>query len=210
MNTWDILGRIAQHRVIAIVRERETAAAQRTCQTLIDAGVGVIEVSLTTPGALEVVAGLVERHGSEIVIGVGTALTATDVRLASLAGARLVVTPVFDRETIKAARRHGMVTVVGCVSPTEMLEALTIGADAVKLFPASTWTPKDLKGLLEALPQLPVVPTGGVTSNNAPEWIAAGAAAVGMGSALTRGGPDAARDSYLALQTTLAAGIRPP
>jgi 2-dehydro-3-deoxyphosphogluconate aldolase/(4S)-4-hydroxy-2-oxoglutarate aldolase len=185
--TWDVLQRIAAERLVAIVRRgtREEAAAD--VEALLTAGALVVEVSLTTPGALSVVEQAAATAGPDVVLGVGTVLSAADVRLASLAGARLVVTPTFDPDVVRAARRYGVATVVGCGSASEMLSALSCGADAVKLFPASTWTPADLRGLLQALPQLPVVPTGGVSLEDAPEWVAAGAVAVGIGSALTAG-----------------------
>jgi 2-dehydro-3-deoxyphosphogluconate aldolase/(4S)-4-hydroxy-2-oxoglutarate aldolase len=156
-------------------------------EALLAAGARVVEVSLTTPGALSVVEEAATSAGRDVVLGVGTVLDPTDVRLAHLAGARLIVTPTFDPDVVRCARRYGVASVVGCGSATEMLSALSSGADAVKLFPASTWTPADLKGLLQALPQLPVVPTGGVSLATAADWVAAGAVAVGLGSALSEG-----------------------
>jgi len=118
-------------------------------------------------------------------------------RLAVLAGARLLVTPTLEPEVISTAQRYGAATVIGTATPTEMLRAQSLGADLVKIFPASQWTPKTLADVLQALPQLRCVPTGGVTLDNAPDWIAAGAVAVGIGSALTRGDDPAARVSTL-------------
>lgn len=187
MHSWDVLQRVAQERFVAIVRRTTAEAAAADVEALLAAGARVVEVSLTTPGALAVVERAAATAGPDVVLGVGTVLDPTDVRLAALAGARLVVTPTFDPDVVRSARRHGLASVVGCGSATEMLTALSSGADAVKLFPASAWAPADLAGLLQALPQLPVVPTGGVSLSTAAEWIAAGAVAVGMGSALSEG-----------------------
>jgi len=186
-HTWDVLQHLTEERFVAIVRRPTREAAAADVGALLAAGARVVEVSLTTPGALSVVEQAANSAGPNVVLGVGTVLDCTDVRLAHLAGARLVVTPTFDPDVVRCARRYGVASIVGCGSPTEMLSALSSGADAVKLFPASSWTPADLKGLLQALPQLPVVPTGGVSLASAPEWVAAGAVAVGLGSALSEG-----------------------
>ena len=185
--TWDVLQRVAQERFVAIVRRGSREEAASDVQALLAAGVRVLEVSLTTPGALAVVEEAAATAGPDVVLGVGTVLEPADVRLAHLAGARLVVTPVLDPEVVLRARRLGLATIVGCGSASEMLSALSCGADAVKLFPASTWTPAGLAALLQALPQLPVVPTGGVSLDAAAGWVAAGAVAVGLGSALAAG-----------------------
>jgi 2-dehydro-3-deoxyphosphogluconate aldolase/(4S)-4-hydroxy-2-oxoglutarate aldolase len=187
VKTWEVLQRVADERFVAIVRRPTRGEAACDVEALLSAGARVVEVSLTTPGALSVVEQAVASAGPDVVLGVGTVLDPTDVRLAHLAGARLIVTPTFNPDVVRCARRYGVASVVGCGSATEMLSALSSGADAVKLFPASTWSPADLKGLLQALPQLPVVPTGGVSLATAADWVSAGAVAVGLGSALSEG-----------------------
>jgi len=202
--TWDVLQRVADERFVAIVRRGTREAAAADVAGLLAAGARVVEVSLTTPGALSVVEQAAADAGPEVVLGVGTVLSPTDVRLAQLAGARLVVTPTFDPEVVRCARRYGVASIIGCGSATQMLDALTTGADAVKLFPASSSTPADLEGLLQALPQLPVVPTGGVSLATAADWVAAGAVAVGLGSALTAGDGSATGARVQQLRTRLA------
>jgi 2-dehydro-3-deoxyphosphogluconate aldolase/(4S)-4-hydroxy-2-oxoglutarate aldolase len=187
VRTWDVLQRLAEERFVAIVRRPTEEEAASDVEALLAAGARVVEVSLTTPGALSVIEQAAASARPDVVLGVGTVLDPTDVRLAHLAGARLVVTPTFDPDVVRCARRYGVASVVGCGSATEMLSALSSGADAVKLFPASTWSPADLRGLLQALPQLPVVPTGGVSLATAADWVSAGAVAVGLGSALSDG-----------------------
>ena len=208
MSTWDVLQRVADERFVAIVRRPTRAAAAADVEALLAAGARVVEVSLTTPGALSVVEQAATSAGPEVVLGVGTVLDPTDVRLAHLAGARLIVTPTFDAEVVRCARRYGVASIVGCGSATEMLTALSSGADAVKLFPASTWTPADLQGLLQALPQLPVVPTGGITLDTAADWVAAGAVAVGLGSALSEGAVAETGPRLEQLRARLAAAAR--
>jgi 2-dehydro-3-deoxyphosphogluconate aldolase/(4S)-4-hydroxy-2-oxoglutarate aldolase len=141
---WDVLQRVADERFVAIVRRPTQEEAASDVEALLAAGARVVEVSLTTPGALSVVEEAATSAGRDVVLGVGTVLDPTDVRLAHLAGARLIVTPTFDPDVVRCARRYGVASVVGCGSATEMLSALSSGADAVKLFPASTWTPADL------------------------------------------------------------------
>jgi len=158
------------------------------------AGIDVVEVALTTPGGLEVIETLADEtrnvdpggaHPVGRIIGAGTVLDATTARLAVLAGAQLLVTPALMEEVIEVGHRYGVVTVIGCATPTEMLRATTLGADLVKIFPASLWTPALLADVLAALPQLECLPTGGVSPDTAADWITAGAVAVGIGSALT-------------------------
>jgi 2-dehydro-3-deoxyphosphogluconate aldolase / (4S)-4-hydroxy-2-oxoglutarate aldolase len=191
---------IADEQVIGIVRAARAEDAATSARTLIDAGLRVVEVSLTTPGALEVISGLVAEYGEDVVIGAGTVLDPESARLAVLAGARLLLSPTLSTEVVQAGHRYGAVVVPACATPTEMLTALEAGADAVKLFPASLWSPADLLGVRQALPQLPCIPTGGVNPGNAASWIEAGAVAVGMGAALTHGGQAEARSRVEALR----------
>jgi 2-dehydro-3-deoxyphosphogluconate aldolase / (4S)-4-hydroxy-2-oxoglutarate aldolase len=188
MYPWQTLARLAEEQVVAIIRAPSAEAARATAHQILDTGLGVIEVSLTTPGGLEVIADL-RRDYPDVIVGAGTVLDEPTARLAVLAGAQLLISPILVDEVVLTARRYGVIALPGCSSPTEMMRALQLGAGAVKVFPASAWTPQDLHGVRQALPQLPLVPTGGVTVESAPAWIAAGAIAVGMGSGLTRGGP---------------------
>jgi len=157
-----------------------------------------VEVSMTTPQALDAVAAL--AHASDpgaTLIGAGTVLGADNARDAVAAGARMLVSPILEQEVIEVAREHDVAVVPGCHTPTEMVHALRWGATAVKIFPAHTWTPAALRGLLEALPDLPCVPTGGVSPETAADWISAGALAVGIGSGLTAASDPAAEVARL-------------
>lgn len=173
--------------VIGIVRTDGSAKAVELSRTIWGAGVDVVEVALTTPGGLEAIQTLAAEAAPGQIIGAGTVLDAATARLAVLAGATLLVTPTLVEDVIEVGRRYGILTAIGCSTPTEMLRATTLGADLIKVFPASLWTPKILSDVLAALPQLDLVPTGGISPDTAASWIAAGAKAVGLGSALTKG-----------------------
>jgi 2-dehydro-3-deoxyphosphogluconate aldolase/(4S)-4-hydroxy-2-oxoglutarate aldolase len=157
-------------------------------------------VSLVTPDAAAAIAEL-RRHsatltdgaGRQPFVGAGTVLTEGQLADVIAAGAQFVVAPVLDRAVVESAAAAGVSVFPGVLTPSEALQAMRWGADAVKLFPATVWTPKALGDLLAALPDLQVIPTGGIGVDAAPGWITAGAVAVGMGSALTRGAPDEAR-----------------
>jgi 2-dehydro-3-deoxyphosphogluconate aldolase/(4S)-4-hydroxy-2-oxoglutarate aldolase len=190
MNKQDIAGAIRDQRVIGIVRTSTAEEAHAAAAALLHAGLRVVEVSLVTPGALEVIRSLagVATPGSHI--GVGTVLRPDQVAAAVRSGAEFVVSPVLDADVVAAARAEDLVVIPGAATPSEAVQARRVGADMVKVFPASAWTPGVLRDVLSALPDIPFVPTGGVTLENAPEWIGAGAVAVGLGSALTRGQAD--------------------
>ncbi|MFG7940751.1 bifunctional 4-hydroxy-2-oxoglutarate aldolase/2-dehydro-3-deoxy-phosphogluconate aldolase [Streptomyces cacaoi] len=187
MYRWEITRAALEQRVFAIVRADTYEKATALADTLLGAGITGLEISLTTPYALEAISTLRRETGDDSVIGAGTVLDAPSARLAVDAGARFLVSPSLDEEVIRTGHRYGVPVFPGIATPTEMVRALEMGADALKLFPASGHSPGWLRDVRAALPQAPVLPTGGITVDDAPEWIAAGAAAVGMGSALTEG-----------------------
>nr|WP_241266148.1 bifunctional 4-hydroxy-2-oxoglutarate aldolase/2-dehydro-3-deoxy-phosphogluconate aldolase [Streptomyces boncukensis] len=180
-----------EQRVLAIVRGDNYETATATADTLLAAGITGLEISLTTPFALEAITTLRRETGDDSVIGAGTVLDGASARMAVDAGARFLVSPSLDADVIRTGHRYGVPVFPGVASPTEMVRALELGADALKLFPASAYTPGWLRDVRSALPQAPVLPTGGVTVARAPEWIAAGAVACGMGSALAEGDREA-------------------
>jgi 2-dehydro-3-deoxyphosphogluconate aldolase/(4S)-4-hydroxy-2-oxoglutarate aldolase len=179
---WQALATIAEQHVIGIVRAKNADAATETGEQLLAAGLRSVEISMTTPGALDAIEALA---GPERLIGAGTVLDAATARLAILAGAQFLVAPSLDPEMVAMAHRYGVAVIPGAQTPTEIVAAMAAGADAVKLYPASAASPAVLKDLLAPLPQVPFVPTGGITLDNAADWIAAGAIAVGLGSSLT-------------------------
>jgi|SRR5690348_15380168 len=178
------LDQIRSSGVIGIVRAQTQAVGLEQASRVIAAGLPVVEVSLTTPGGLDVIAELAGGdHGA--VVGAGTVLDEYTARSVIAAGGQVIVCPTFNPDVVRVAVRHDVAVVPGCLTPTEMDTAMRLGATAVKIFPAHTWSPAALSGLLQAMPHLPCVPTGGVGPENAADWIAAGAVALGVGSALT-------------------------
>jgi 2-dehydro-3-deoxyphosphogluconate aldolase/(4S)-4-hydroxy-2-oxoglutarate aldolase len=181
----EVVGSLARHRVIGIIRTDGPDSALDAAVRVLDAGLAVVEITLTTPGALDVIRELAARY-PDALVGAGTVLDAASCRLAVAAGARFVVSPSLEPETLRMARRHGAASVPGVATPTEAMTAIDEGADAVKLFPASALGPSYVREVRAALPQLPVVPTGGIRPDDVGDWLQAGALAVGLGSALTK------------------------
>lgn len=190
-----LLDALQKHRLVAIVRGNHPDSSLDAVLTLHELGVPLVEVSLTTPGATDVVRRAVDAIGPDATIGCGTVVTAEDAARAANCGARFVVTPALG-PGISAALDRGLPVLAGAFTPSEMVEAMTRGAAAVKLFPASAVGPRYLKALRDPFPALPLVPVGGVDADAARAYLAAGAVAVGVGSPLVgdaaSGGPAAA------------------
>lgn len=175
--------------VIAVVRLPDAVNLRGAATALAAAGVGAVEITLTTPGALDAIAELASDKGvTGCMIGAGTVLDVKAARDVIARGARFVVSPAFDRFVVRYCRDHHVPCLPGAFTPTELHEAWRAGATAVKLFPASTLGPGYLREVLAPLPFLRVVPSGGVSLENAVEWIRAGAAAVSVGGALVSSG----------------------
>jgi 2-dehydro-3-deoxyphosphogluconate aldolase/(4S)-4-hydroxy-2-oxoglutarate aldolase len=170
--------------VIAIMRAQSSEQLMTAAEAIKQGGVEVIEVTMTTPGALNVISEASKRFGDEVLFGVGSVLDAETARAAILAGAGFIVAPTLKLETIALCNRYSIPVLPGCATPTEALTAWEAGADMVKLFPASFGGPDLIKALLAPLPQLEIVPVGGVNLDTAAEFIRKGAAALGVGSSL--------------------------
>lgn len=202
MYRWETLAALAEQRVFGIVRAEDAETALATAEAMIEAGLRTLEIALTTPGGLGVIERLAGRPG--LTLGAGTVLDEPTARLAILSGATFLVSPSLHPEVIRTAHRYGAAALPGVASPTEIVTALEHGADAVKLFPARGFGPRWLADVRAALPQAPVLPTGGVALDEVPDWVAAGAVACGVGSALTEGGPAAAAQRVRSLVTSLS------
>ena len=170
--------------VIAIVRLSSSDKLLSVAEALVEGGVRYVEFTMTTPRALDVLAQATESLGDPVVLGAGTVLDPESARAAILAGARFIVTPTLNPEVISVARRYGVLVVPGALTPTEILNAWQLGADLVKVFPVDTLGPGYIKALRGPLPQVGLVPTGGVGVANAADYVRAGAAALGVGSSL--------------------------
>ena len=184
MNKSEKLQLIRETGVIAIMRAQSSEQLIAAADAIKAGGVRVIEVTMTTPGALAVTQEATQRYGQDVLFGAGTVLDAETARAAILAGAGFVVAPSLDLDTVALCNRYGVPVMPGCYTPTEMVAAWQAGADMIKLFPASVGGPDLVKAILAPLPQLEIVPVGGVDLNTAADFIRKGAAALGVGSSL--------------------------
>ena len=169
---------------MAVIRLREPKKLRAVVDALAEGGVRALEVTMTVPGAIDLIGELAPTLPSGFILGAGTVLDTETARLAILAGAKFIVSPVFRPEVISICHRYDVAAMPGCFTPTEILTAWESGADVVKVFPATALGPGFFKDIRGPLPQLRMMPTGGVTLDNAGDWIAAGAVAVGVGTAL--------------------------
>ena len=173
--------------VIAVVRAPEAARLRAVARALAAGGVGAVEITMTTPGAIATIADLArDNELGGCVVGAGTVLDEAAARAVIDAGARFVVSPTLDHAVLRACRERAVPCMPGAFTPTEILEAWRAGASLVKLFPAASLGLDFIRDVLAPLPFLRLVPSGGVTLENAAEWIRAGAAAVSVGGALLR------------------------
>jgi 2-dehydro-3-deoxyphosphogluconate aldolase/(4S)-4-hydroxy-2-oxoglutarate aldolase len=171
--------------VVAVLRGESADSVLETGVTLLEAGICALEVTMTVPSALDVMSRLAGE--TTAVVGAGSVRTAADVDACVDAGALYIVSPVCRREVIDRARIRGAIVIPGAMTPTEVLTAWDWGADLVKVFPAGRLGPAYLKDLHGPMPEIPLVPTGGITGENAGEYFEAGAALVCLGSWLTNG-----------------------
>ena len=198
---WQVAEQIARHKFVAIVRSDDRDEARSAVAALIEGGAGAIEVTMTTPGALAIL----DEFRGQTLLGVGTVLSEGQVSAAAAAGARFIVTPNVNAGVIEHANRHGLASLIGAATATEIVRALECGADMVKLFPASQFPLNQIKALHGPLPWAPIVPTGGIGVHNARAWLDAGAVALGIGGSLTSGNPDDIRTRVRELIDTIDA-----
>jgi 2-dehydro-3-deoxyphosphogluconate aldolase/(4S)-4-hydroxy-2-oxoglutarate aldolase len=184
MTKVEVLNTIRETGVIAIMRAQSSEQLIAAADAIKKGGVTVIEVTMTTPGALGVIAEAKERYGSDVAFGAGSVLDPETGRAAILAGADFVVSPILNLGLIELCNRYGVATMPGCYSPTEIITGWQAGADLIKLFPASVGGPDLVKALVAPLPQVQIVPVGGVDLDTAADFIRSGAVALGVGSSL--------------------------
>ena len=178
----EIINKILKEKVVAVVRLNSTTNSAEVIQAIIDGGIKIIEITLTTPGALE----LIEKFSSEsnAVIGAGSILDKEAAEEVHKRGAKFVVSPITNNEVIDYCNKNDLAVMPGAFTPTEVKDAFKKGADIVKVFPADNLGMSFFKNILAPMPDLKIMPTGGVTIENAADWIEMGACAVGIGSAL--------------------------
>jgi 2-dehydro-3-deoxyphosphogluconate aldolase/(4S)-4-hydroxy-2-oxoglutarate aldolase len=184
MGTNNAMNQIIQTGVVAIMRAKSSDQLLTAAEAILAGGVNVIEVTMTTPGAIDVINQATQKFGADVIFGVGSVLDPETARTAILAGAEFVVGPTLSLDVIALCKRYSVPVIPGAFTPTEVLQAWQAGADLVKIFPASFGGPAYLKAVKAPLPQVKLVPVGGVGVENTAEFIKAGAEIVAVGSAL--------------------------
>jgi 2-dehydro-3-deoxyphosphogluconate aldolase / (4S)-4-hydroxy-2-oxoglutarate aldolase len=183
----EVRSRIEEIGIVPVVRASSAREARIAADAVCKGGIPIVEITLTVPGAIEVIRELAKTSGPETLIGAGTVLNAADARRCLDAGAQFLVSPGFNRATVELAVRESKLIMAGALTPTEIIEAWTAGSDFVKVFPCGqVGGAKYIKALKGPLPQVPLVPTGGVNLSTAAEFIEAGAAALGIGGELVQ------------------------
>lgn len=193
-----VMDTIARTGVIGIVRAASADRFGEVCATLIEAGVRSVEITLTTPGAVDAIGALRRRYADEpgVLIGAGTVLTTDDAEACVEAGAQFLVSPIAAPDVIASAKLAHVAVIAGALTPTEISTAYFGGADAVKIFPASCVVPGFVRDVHGPLPGIPLIPTGGIAIRDVTAWLRAGAVAVGLGGSLQ--GDSCAADGNIA------------
>ncbi|MGM0173537.1 bifunctional 2-keto-4-hydroxyglutarate aldolase/2-keto-3-deoxy-6-phosphogluconate aldolase [Enterococcus sp. DIV0800] len=192
MKKSQILARLEAAGVVAVVRENNTASALEAAKAVVAGGIHGLEVTFSVPNADQVIAKLKEIYQADqaVVVGAGTVLDAVTARLAIMAGAEFVVSPSFDQATAELCNLYQVPYLPGCMTITEMQRAMISGAEVVKLFPANNFDPQFIKSVQAPLPQINLMPTGGINLANLLVWKQAGALMVGVGGNLFKGVAD--------------------
>ncbi|GLO66879.1 bifunctional 4-hydroxy-2-oxoglutarate aldolase/2-dehydro-3-deoxy-phosphogluconate aldolase [Oceanobacillus kimchii] len=180
----DILKRVETEKLIAIIRGYNTNETIKIAKALYEGGIRLLEVTLNSDNALDTIGALHSHLEKDVLIGAGTVLDSESAVLAIKAGAKFIISPTLDVETIKATKRYGVISIPAAFTPTEILTAVEAGADIVKVFPASSLGPNYVKDIHGPLPHIKLLPTGGVNVENVNEFIKKGAIGVGLGSSL--------------------------
>lgn len=188
MKKEQIITRIRETGLVAVVRAENEDTAVRITEACLAGGVPAIEITFTVPGAHKVIEALASRFNEkEIILGAGTVMDPETARIAILSGAQYIVSPSLNVETVKLCNRYRVACMPGAMTIREVMECMEAGADIVKVFPGELFGPKIIKAIKGPVPQAELMPTGGVSVENAAEWIKAGAVALGAGSSLTGG-----------------------
>ena len=205
----ETLKKIMDVGVVAVVRAESADQAIKIAEACKEGGIPAIEITFTVPYADEVIRELAKAYqDGSMIIGAGTVLDAATARIAILAGAQYVVSPCLDEETIKLCNRYQIPVMPGCVTIKEMVTAMELGADIIKVFPGDLVGPGYIKAVKGPLPQAPMMPTGGVSLDNVGEWIKNGCVAVGVGGSLTAGAKTGDYAEITAIATQFVAKVK--
>jgi 2-dehydro-3-deoxyphosphogluconate aldolase / (4S)-4-hydroxy-2-oxoglutarate aldolase len=185
MTTEEVRNKILEIGIVPVVRGASAQQAMHAAEAVCAGGIPIVEITMTVPGAIDVIAHLVKSMGKDVLIGAGTVLDVEAAGACIDAGAEFLVSPGFDLATVQFAKRQSKLIMAGALTPTEVIAAWKAGSDFVKVFPCGTvGGAKYIKALKAPLPQVPMIPTGGVNLNTAADFIQAGAAALGIGGEL--------------------------
>lgn len=179
-----VFDKVKELGLLAVLRGPSEQKTVKAVDALVAGGVKGIEITFSTPNAPAVVKTLVKKYGDDILVGMGTLTESEHIRMAVENGAKFIVSPMFDPALTKEFVSSGLLSMVGCFTPSEVFQAYKLGADIIKIFPGRLAGPKYIKDLKGPLPQIPVMPTGGVDKDNVAEWFKVGVVAVGAGSSL--------------------------
>ena len=183
-----IIKKLGEEKLVAVIRAENEAQGLKIVEAVKRGGIKFLEVTLTVPGAVDIIRELVKKYRDEdVCIGAGTVLDPETARIAILAGAAYIVSPCFDPEVMKMCNRYRVPVMPGAQTVREVVQSLEMGADVIKVFPGDAFNPSIIKSFKGPLPQGNFMPTGGVSLGNVKDWLAAGAYAVGTGSSLTAG-----------------------
>jgi 2-dehydro-3-deoxyphosphogluconate aldolase/(4S)-4-hydroxy-2-oxoglutarate aldolase len=180
----EVVSQIKELGIVAVVRTETAEQVKGVVSALLEGGVTAIEITFTVPNAVEMIRQTRNEYGDDILLGAGTVTTPSDAAAAIGAGAEYIISPNTNLEIIKLCRELDVAAMPGAMTPTEVVSAWQAGADTIKIFPAEILGPRYIKLLKAPLPNIPLMPTGGVIPGNVGEWFAAGSVAVGVGSAL--------------------------
>ena len=204
-----VLSALEECGVIAVIRAENDEKAQKIIDACVQGGLRGIEVPYTVPGATQIISNLAKKYANtQVIIGAGTVLDGETARQAILAGANFVVSPYLNTDMVKTCNRYQVAVMAGAMTVKEAAECMEAGADIVKIFPGNLFGPKVIKSFLGPLPQLKMMPTGGVNKDNCAEWIKAGACAVGAGSDLTAGAKTGDYESITRIAKEMIAAVK--
>lgn len=209
MDKLDVLKKLMDCGVIAVVRANSEEQAMKIVDACIKGGIVGIEITFTVPGAAEIIKTLSKRYSpDEVLIGAGTILDAETARTAILSGAQFVVSPCLNEDTVKLCLRYQIANMAGAMTVKEAVECMEAGTDIIKIFPGNLFGAKIIKAIHGPLPQAKMMPTGGVSADNVSEWIHAGAVAVGAGSDLTAGAKTGDYDSIVRIARKMVEEVK--
>ncbi|MFB5662320.1 bifunctional 4-hydroxy-2-oxoglutarate aldolase/2-dehydro-3-deoxy-phosphogluconate aldolase [Alteribacillus sp. HJP-4] len=203
-----VIESIKENGVVAIIRGAKAENIEEVAEALLNGGVRTLEITMETPNVLAAIEKLRTVYKDDLIVGAGTVLDPETARSAIMAGSQFIFSPTVNTETIKMTKRYGVTSIPGALTPTEILTAYENGADVIKVFPANLFGPKYLKDVHGPLPYIPLMPTGGITTENVHDYVKAGAVAVGIGSALVNSKNEWNKEEKNALELRAAAFVQ--